>query len=373
MIKLAIVLDDPGYGGAYKLARDVGENLDRTTFEVRYYFLCEQPENPPKGTFLGKPNIDIDYSLKSYLRLAYRPISHEKNFSPINKALGDLDPDVIHFHTHAILLTLLKSICEVCPRAQLIYTDHSQRLRPGELSLVKQYLMSRVYRRLFRPARVAYVSRYAYETALALGYGCRDKCWMITNTIDTQKFKPKKSSTDTIRVVYLSRIHPAKGHHMLLDAWRQLPKNNKVSLHLYGKEADNGSVRERIRQGNFPNPVVYEGITSSPERVLQNAQIGVFPSYREGLPLALLEMMACGLPVVASDIPEIKSIITSGKDGLLFKCGNENDLAGKLQKLVDDKLLRHRLKKEARKTVITYYSDPIAEKYSNLYRSVATH
>ncbi len=326
-IKLAIVLDDPGQGGAHKVATDVGEKVDKLLFEIRYYFLCKRPDNLLKGAFLGTPNIAIDYSLRSYLRLAYLPKSYERNFLPLNEALDDFQPDIVHFHTHATLLPLLWGIHVTCPEAQIMYTDHSQRLRPGELSPIKQYLMSKVYQRLFRPAHVVYVSCYAYETAHALGYSCRDRCWLVVNTISTEKFKPGEDSpSDIIKVVYLSRIHPAKGHQLLLDAWHQLPERNNVSLHLYGTEADGGDIRERIQREGFPNPVFYEGFTASPETVLQQAQIGVFPSLREGLPLALLEMMACGLPVVASDIPEIKNVVTDGKDGLLYPSNKVTEL-----------------------------------------------
>ena len=223
------------------MAKNLGEGLDKSAFEVCYYFLCEPPENPPEGIFLGKPNIIIDYSLKSYLRLAYFPKVYEKNFLPLNNALKEFQPSIVHFHTHAALLPLLQGIRTHHPRVQLMYTDHSQRIRPGELSSVKQYLMSGVYRRLFRPAHVVYVSRYAYQTALQLGYGSQDKDWLISNTIDISKFRPAKASpSDSVKVVYLSRIHHAKGHQVLLDAWHRLPRNNKVSLYLYGSEADGG-------------------------------------------------------------------------------------------------------------------------------------
>ena len=86
----------------------------------------------------------------------------------------------------------------------------------------------------------------------------------------------------------------------------------------------------------------------------------------------MLEMMACGLPVVASDIPEIQSVLTHGKDGVLFACGNENDLASKLLQLIENEALRSQLGKEARKTIEKYYCEPISQKYRQLYQSMVT-
>jgi len=373
MIKLAIISDDPGRGGAYKVAADIANGLDKSIYDIQWFFLCQKPEGGSPGIYLGTPPININYSLLSYIRLAFFPKRYERSYKPLNEALKTFLPDIIHFHTHAILLTLVHGIQVQKLNAQLLYTDHSQRLRLGELSFLKEYLMTRVYRRLFRHVKVVFVSGYAYHTALQLKYGIKDKDFLISNSVDIQKFCPEGANSEAIRVVYLARLHHAKGHHLLLDAWQQLPKVDNLSLHLYGSEADGGGIRKRMDQERFQNSVFYEGVTSLPESILQNAQIGVIPSYREGLPLALLEMMACGLPVVASDIPEIKSIITDGKDGLLFKCGDAYELAYKLQQLINNEQLKIQLGKEARKTIEKYYSEPIADTYSELYQSLGKH
>jgi glycosyltransferase involved in cell wall biosynthesis len=371
MIKLAIVADDPGRGGAYKVAADIADGLDKSVYRIQWFFLCEKPHGGPSGIYLGVPTINISYSLISYVRLAFFPKAYEKSYSPLNEALEAFLPDIIHFHTHAILLSLVSGIQALNLNAQLIYTDHSQRLRQGELSLLKELLMIRVYRRLFRHLKVIFVSEYAYHTALQLGYGIKGKDFLISNSVDIQKFCPGEvANPQMIKVVYLARLHHAKGHHLLLDAWQQLPKADNLSLHLYGTEADGGSIRKRIDQESFPNPVVFEGITFSAGCVLQNAQIGVFPSFREGLPLALLEMMACGLPVVASDIPEISNIITNGKDGLIFSCGDAHDLAAKIKQLINDHALRKRLGNQAKETILKSYSKPVSIKYDEMYRSV---
>ena len=112
---------------------------------------------------------------------------------------------------------------------------------------------------------------------------------------------------------------------------------------------------------------IMRGLLHRREVALQKAHIGVFPSFREGLPLAMLEMMACGLPVVASDIPEIKSVITDGQDGLLYASGNAAELANKLLRLINNESLRARLGQQARRTVESEYGEPIAQKYHQLY------
>ena len=108
----------------------------------------------------------------------------------------------------------------------------------------------------------------------------------------------------------------------------------------------------------------------STDNELRKSAIGVFPSHQEGMPLALLEMMATGLPVVASNIPEIATIITDGYDGLLFEVGNVDDLAEKLQRVLSDETLRKKLGENARKTVLEKYATPLSKSYGEFYKNL---
>lgn len=366
MIKIAMVLDDPGVGGAYKVAKEIGEGLDNSLYKVKYFFLCQRPVNPPEGIFLGTPETAIDYSLMSYLRLAFFPSKRECCWLSLNKEIAQCHPDIIHFHTHPIYLPLIRG-AKKYTNATCLFTDHLQRIRHND-PILKRWLMARVYRRLFALTRVVFISEYAFRAALLLGFASKQKDILIRNTIDINKFTPPtRPCRKETKVVYLARLHPVKGHDLLLDAWKRLSNQEDLSLHLYGDEADGGKVRKRIESEYFPNPVYYQGLTATPEVVLQNAQIGVFSSYREGLPLALLEMMASGLAVVASDIPEIKNVVTDGYDGLLYPSGNAGKLAKNLLRLIGNESLRIRLGKQARRTVESTYGEPIALKYNQLY------
>ena len=84
---------------------------------------------------------------------------------------------------------------------------------------------------------------------------------------------------------------------------------------------------------------------------MDEMDIFAFPSLHEGSPNALLEAMACGLPVVASGVGGVLDLITDEQDGLLVQPGSVGHLAEKLRVLVEDKKLRRRLGKSARHTV----------------------
>ena len=118
------------------------------------------------------------------------------------------------------------------------------------------------------------------------------------------------------------------------------------------------------------NSVVLLGKRNDIYEILNEADIAVFPSHNEGLPLSLLEKMAMELPIVASDTNELSSIIINNFNGLLFKCGNSDDLAKKLSIFLADEPLRKQLGKNARETVIKDFSINTAEQNEKFYLSV---
>ena len=368
MIKLAIISDDPGRGGAYKVAHDIAIGLPKAQYEVQFFFLCERPStfNAPEGIYLGAPKFDFDFSLRDYLKLAFFPSKAQQFYTPLNEALRDFQPNLIHIHTHIILLPLLKGI-----NIKKIFTDHSQRIRENEYGFLKIKIMSIIFKKIMAYFNVVFVSKYAYKTAINLGFANNVKDCYIKNSIDLNIFYCSNSKDKpSLNIIYLSRLCNGKGHDTLLDAWSRLEKKEGLELHFYGVEADGGHIRARIEKSNYENPVRYMGITTNPSEVLREASIGVFPSQREGMPLALLEMMATGLPIVASDIPEIKTLVQDQKEILLFKCGDAVELAEKLKKVIENSTLRKELGANARKKVEKDYSKPLWQSYHDYYQKL---
>lgn len=144
MIKVAMILDDPGKGGAYKVAKDIGEGLSQQLFIVKYFFLCERHKNHIQGVFLGEPSIGIDYSVKSYLRLAYFPREQQTTCVALNEALMNYEPDIVHFHSHPTLLPLIRGVRKCGLNMPILFTDHLQRVRHND-PLWPRVFMAKVY------------------------------------------------------------------------------------------------------------------------------------------------------------------------------------------------------------------------------------
>ncbi len=117
----------------------------------------------------------------------------------------------------------------------------------------------------------------------------------------------------------------------------------------------------------------YVSFTAMPERFMAAADIFCLPSYREGLPMTILESAACGVPTVASRIYGITDAVEDGKTGLLFTAGDIAGLTQSLLKLIDEPLLRQKMGEAARVRVLELFpSHKITEGMLSLYSELLT-
>ncbi|MEK7165035.1 MAG: glycosyltransferase family 4 protein [Patescibacteria group bacterium] len=98
----------------------------------------------------------------------------------------------------------------------------------------------------------------------------------------------------------------------------------------------------------------------------QGADIFVIPSVKEGMPYVLLEAMAAGLPIVATNVGGIPEIIKDGQTGLLVPPKNPEKLAAAIGRLIDDPGLRNKLATNARKKVKKYSLSKMLAQYQEL-------
>ncbi len=105
-------------------------------------------------------------------------------------------------------------------------------------------------------------------------------------------------------------------------------------------------------------------------QVLQRADCLVLPSHGEGLPIAILEGMAYGLPVIATRVGAIPEVITDGKEGFLIAPHDVETLADRLLHIEGDPTLRKEMGQAARKRIERDYTlERMADRLSNVYRS----
>jgi glycosyltransferase involved in cell wall biosynthesis len=144
-------------------------------------------------------------------------------------------------------------------------------------------------------------------------------------------------SPDDRLVVAVGNLYPVKGHHHLIDAAALLAERHPT-LHvaIAGRGDLAESLRAQARDRGIDHRVHLLGLRSDVAAVLAAADVFVLPSLSEGLPLALLEAMWAGLPIVASNVGEVAVALCDGEVGELVEPGDAAMLAGVLDRVLND-------------------------------------
>jgi glycosyltransferase involved in cell wall biosynthesis len=200
---------------------------------------------------------------------------------------------------------------------------------------------------LERADGLAAVSRFTADRTRFL-FGLPDRFEIIPNSVDTARFVPgRPAEVEPARILYLGTLVRKKGVLDLGPVFSEVVRREpRARLELVGRDALDGrtgsrSTREILAASlspqarartDFVGPLPYDSVQ---ERV-RPAAVCVFPSYAEAQPLAWLEAMACGRPIVGYDFGWAREVVRSGLDGILVPPGDLRALADVLVALLDD-------------------------------------
>lgn len=183
----------------------------------------------------------------------------------------------------------------------------------------------------------------------------RKKATVILNPLNNKYINTPKPEQKTKTVVHSGRIVDFKNQPMLVRAFLKVhEKHPDYDLKIYGGDSHDGTWEELeqiIAQNNAGEYVKMMGPCDSLEQELPKGVVYAFSSNYEGMPNALLEAMALGMPVVATDCPPggPRAVITDGENGLLISVGDEQALADGMNQLIENPELANKLGEEASK------------------------
>lgn len=377
-LRILHLVNGLGLDGTSKVVQQLCE-MDPRRYDVEVASLSDRISltthddwNPGINVKVVRYDFDHDYSLRNYFRFIVLKYSLRKKAAEIIRYIKEVSPDIIHSHLQP-RETVMAILAAEETKARVVFTDHILRFRIGSPFDFKTGCLARIYRLVYQRCFVVAVSSSIYESQKRYKlFNSSIGHIVIHNRIDTSRFFPvPKRPGHKLRVVYVARLEYEKGHETLLRAWMNIRSQMGAELVLIGSGSLEASLKDMIGDSELVNPIVFAGDQMDVAGYLQEAHVGVFPSLIEGLPLSLLEKMACALPVVVSDIPELKEIVTDGFNGLLFKQGCVEDLQVKIEKLLLDPELREALGANARRSIIeTGKGRSLKDEYETVYQSV---
>jgi glycosyltransferase involved in cell wall biosynthesis len=193
----------------------------------------------------------------------------------------------------------------------------------------------------------------------------RRRAHVIPNPVrDMRRFRGAPARSANTLIVSTGRLVPAKGYDLLLEALATLPQQlSGWKLVILGEGPERARLAALTEQLKLGERVSRPGWVAEPGETLMEAAMFVLPSRYEGFPNALLDAMACGLPVIASACTGPAAIITDGIDGLLVEVDSVAALAAALRRLMEDEPLRKKLGSAAAEVATRYRLSSIIEQW----------
>jgi glycosyltransferase involved in cell wall biosynthesis len=257
-----------------------------------------------------------------------------------------------HFCSHpAMAAWVMHRLCGI----SYSFTAHGT-----DLHVYQQMLGQKAKEAAFAVTVSDYNIRFIEETC---GKEVSEKFEVIRCGTDTARFRPRSDATDRpdpLEILCIASLRPVKGHAILMDACAELKRRGiRFRCRLVGSGPEEPSIRKRAAECGLTDEVSLEGEMAQPGvmECLARADVITLTSVqtpkgsREGVPVALMEGMACGLPVVASRISGIPELVEEGVCGLLFTPGDAEAAADALAQLAADFERCSRMGRAARQRV----------------------
>ena len=374
MKRILFIISEEWYFMSHRL------NLATEALENGYKvgLLC----NPGKNTDLIKEK-GVEVFNFSLSRTSLSPLNHIKTIIQISRIIKLFKPDLIH--AVAIKPVIFSSLVTKFQNLE------SRVFALGGLGFI--FSSNKILARFLRPFVVLFL-RYCLsggKTRLIMQNidDCK-KVWDLklikknkTRLIEgagvnTELFIPEEEKFKSIPTVILpARLLWDKGIGEFVEA-AEIIKSKFItarfvlvgSQDLHNPENIKSQVIDKWVDQEL---IEYWGFSDDMPKIIREASIVCLPSYQEGLPKVLIEAASCAKPIVTTDVPGCKEVVSHGLNGYLVKERESEDLAIFLEKLILDKNLRYSMGQEGRKIVLNRFAENlITEKTRKVWEEVLT-
>lgn len=377
-INLLFVIPQLEKGGSETLVYDVASRLDRQLFEVSLAYFQFYGSEGFKEAFL-------DHGIRLY----HIPRSGAADFSAMRMmadVIRDSNIDIVNAH-HFVSMFYSFYACKIAHCRKLVYTEHSSWEVEG-VSL-KWTVLGRIIMR--QVDCVVGVSDEITQALVTKFHLQQRSAETIRNGVDLDGHSVSRDEK-SIRaefglaghervVMTVANFRKVKNHLFLLRGFKELVKElGNVKLFLIGQGIENdrenteSDVRGYVEENGLNENVILTGHRSDVRDLLSIADVFCLTSYREGLPISILEAMSAGLPVIGTNVPGIRDVITHEQNGILIELGDWKALKDAMLKILTNKELKCNYGKASRKIVEESYSmTQCVGRYQDLFLRLIGH
>jgi sugar transferase (PEP-CTERM/EpsH1 system associated) len=364
-LRVAYLIHRLRLGGLETVAVELANSLEPTRFESSVISLAT-PD--PRQNNLQTTRVRL-------VALHKPEGNHPAVIYHLYRALRALRPHIVQTHNWGTLLEgIIAAKCAGVPL--VIHAEHGTIQGSWGRLAMQRFLWRRVH-------KVLCVSQaHRQRLAEAVGFPS-DRLMPILNGVDINAFTPRPADKEAIRAdmgleldpLYIGTVgnlRPVKNQTLLLQAAQQVcAKHHQVRVVIIG----DGPLREQLMRTaeelGIHKQVRLLGARAEIPDLLNALDIFVLPSLSEGLPMSILEAMACGLPVVATSVGGVPEVVVDGETGLLVPSQDVWQLVGALETLVQQATTRLKLGQQGRQRAVEYFSLPrMVHEYQTLYESL---
>lgn len=358
---VAHIIDELPPDGAERLLVDL---MRRRSGRFRYVIVCLVKGGPLESEFeaLGIPVVIIGRARKFDLGMVLR----------LARWMREEQVAVVHTHLFAadVFGRLAAKLAGV--RA-VLSTSHNVNGWKGRLHRLLDRVLSTISSRVVGCTEE--VGRVLVERD---GIPAR-KVAVVENGVDLRRFDAVSAegvreefgiAPDAMLMGVVGRLHPQKGHEDLLQAFVQLRQltGAKFQCLFIGDGELRARLEAEVARLGLGDVVRFTGLRKDVPRLLVALDVFVMPSRWEGLPMALLEAMACGKPCVVTSVGGIPSVIDDGANGLMLPAEQPQAMAQAMARLIGDAGLRRQLGAAARECALRRYDVGRAlQAYESMY------
>ncbi|WP_313306885.1 glycosyltransferase family 4 protein [Epilithonimonas hominis] len=334
----------PGLGGHSSVATSLIAGDRENTFN---HYLLGYGIEKPSGNLEAH---QCDYVLK---KQGFDWMSYLKVFNKMRK----LKPDAVIVHSTSQVITVF--VYSLLHNIKWLAVEHQANSAKTKMDWVYSFLIL-----LLAPKVVYLTEMYKKEMIAHFPRMTKyKKIAVISNGIDLAKFVPGTRVPDVFtNITMISRMNRLRDHHTLVMAFCAVAKNNEsVRLKLAGDGETYDEIKKLIHSLGIENKVELLGFLNEDEiiNLLHRTDIYVHSSLAETQSTSLLQVMACKIPIIATDIPGISNLLTHNVDAVLFPVSNYQLLEISLNAVLASSEKRYRLIENAYRKVTSQFNNRV--------------
>lgn len=345
-MKIVQVLYYPGQGGAERVVYLLAKEAIKDGQEVEFIFGKEGPL-VERVQGLGCKIHFIKMRSPFDLRAIWN----------LYKLFKNIKPDVIH--THFLRENFLSIVAgRMCGIKAIFSSVH--RIEP-------KTSIQRWFNRAYSHGLTSFIAVSNATEEYLLKEGIKqNKIKMIYNGIELPNKVTRATPSNTFTVGFVGRLAPVKNVSLLVGAV-SIIKDKDINVLIVGDGSEKESLETQVKKAYLTDTIEFMGHLENLSGVYGKIDTLVCPSERETFGLAPLEAMSYGIPVIASNIDGLTEIVKDEENGLLFESGNVEELAKKIDKLLDDPVLWKKLSTNAFRSAQNFSSQKMYIETKKVY------